>query len=80
MELQRAQLGIDGDCSFALLGEDIQGGEAEFVEIIGNPPIGSAAWYRAADVASRKAYRALQARLPEREFSYYIGPSHPNFC
>ena len=31
--MERAEIGIDGNCGFALLGEDLQVGEAEFVEI-----------------------------------------------
>jgi hypothetical protein len=45
----RAVLGIDGNAGFALLGGDLQEGEAEFVEVkqIGNEPL-SAAECRAA--------------------------------
>lgn len=32
-EMERAELGVDGNRGFALLGDDIQSGEAEFVEI-----------------------------------------------
>ena len=31
--MERAELGIDGNAGFALLGDDLQSGEAEFVEI-----------------------------------------------
>ena len=83
-EMERAELGVDGNCGFALLGEDLQSGEAEFVEIAlpldasKNPNrYHNSEWCRAAEQAASAAYRALKARLPDREFSYYIGPSHP---
>ena len=85
--MDRAELGIDGNCGFSLIGEDIQAGEAEFVEIA-LPPAAStdpnryhnSEWCRAAKRAATAAYRALKERLPDREFSYYIGPSHPDHC
>jgi hypothetical protein len=82
--MERAEIGIDGNCGFALLGADLQVGEAEFVEIA--LPIGAskdpnryhhAEWVSAATRAATTAYRNLKARLPEREFSYYLGRSHP---
>lgn len=81
----RAELGIDGNCGFALLGEDLGSGEAEFVEIA--LPVEASKypnryhnneWCRAAKRAATAAYRALKARLPDHEFSYYLGPSHPD--
>lgn len=33
MEAERAELGIDGNAAFALLGEDLQVGESEWVEL-----------------------------------------------
>ena len=69
--MERAELGIDGNCGFALLGENIQEGEAEFVEI--NYSNKSRAQYEAERAAAGKAYRQLKARLPEREFSYFLG-------
>ena len=81
----RAELGIDGNCGFALLGENLQEGEAEFVEIA-LPAEASkdpgryhhSEWVKAAKRAATTAYRQLKARLPDREFSYYLGPSHPD--
>ena len=35
-------------------------------------------WVRAAKLASTAAYRALKQRLSDREFSYYLGQSHPD--
>lgn len=83
--MERAELGIDGNCGFALLGEDLQVGECEFVEIA-LPPEASrdpnryhkSEWVTAAKIASNKAYRALKQRLADKTFSYYIGPSHPD--
>ena len=31
--MERAILSVDGNCGYALLGEDLQVGEAEFVEV-----------------------------------------------
>ncbi len=85
--MDRAEIGIDGNCGFALLGEDLQVGEAEFVEI--KLPPGSSKdpnryhkseWVTAAKIAATAAYRALKARLPDHKFSYYLGPSHPDHC
>ena len=85
--MERAELGVDGNCGFALLGEDLQVGEAEFVEI-DLPPEASkdpnryhkSEWVSAAKRAIWKAHRALKARLLDRQFSYYLGPSHPDHC
>lgn len=84
--MERAELGVDGNAGFALLGNDLQSGEAEFVEIA-LPPEASkdpnryhhSEWVAAAKIAATKAYRALKARLHDREFSYYLGESHPNY-
>lgn len=70
---ERAELGVDGNCGFALLGEDIQAGEAEFVEVMKRP--GEHIDY-ARERAATRAYRKLEARLGRR-LSYYIGTSHP---
>lgn len=82
--MERAELGIDGNAGFALLGEDLQVGESEFVEI-GLPVEASkdpnryhhSEWCAAAERAATAAYRKLQARLAPREFSYFLGQSHP---
>ncbi len=83
--IDRAELGIDGNAGFALLGEDLQSGEAEFVEIK-LPPEASkdpnryhkSEWVRAAKIAATAAYHALKQRLAGREFSYYLGTTHPD--
>lgn len=85
--MERAILGVDGNAGFALVGEDIQSGEAEFIEIA--LPIEASKdpnryhkseWVSAAKRAATLAYRALQARLPDRKISYALGPSHPDYC
>lgn len=69
--IERAELGIDGNCGFALLGENIQEGDVEFVEIE----------YDCEDIgfiqrrAATKAYRKLKERHPN--ISYFLGDSYP---
>lgn len=79
MKMERAELGIDGNCGFALLGEDLQVGEAEFEEIQGSDPDWSAEGVRQAKLAINRAFTRLRTRLG-RPISYYIGPSHPGHC
>jgi hypothetical protein len=83
--LERAELGVDGNCGFARLGPDLQEGEAEFVEIA--LPVEASKdpnryhhseWVSAAKTAATTAYRKLKARLADRQFSYYLGSSHPD--
>ena len=76
--MERAELGVDGNCGFALLGANLQEGEAEFVTIQTDEPKWTSAWHVAACRAASAAYRKLKKRLPDRQFSYYLGPSHPN--
>lgn len=89
---ERAELGIDGNCGFALLGENIQEGEAEFVEIT---PVVVEPYYAntrheqftgerhnqlslsAKLRAAKQALEKLRARLNRPDLSYYFGPSHP---
>jgi hypothetical protein len=84
--MERVELGVDGNAGFALLGQDLQVGEAEFVEIA--LPIEASRdrnryhhseWCAAAERAATAAYRKLQVRLAPREFSYYLGQSHPRY-
>ena len=77
MTTQRAQLGIDGNCGFALLGENLQEGEAEFEEFTGDPKTSEGA--RQAKFAINRAYQRLKARI-SRPISYFISESHPDFC
>lgn len=67
---RRIELGIDGNAAFALLGEDIQSGEAEFVTVEGDG-------WQAEYVASKKALRKLRERLGNLNHPYYFGKSHP---
>lgn len=85
-EIDRAVLGVDGNAGFALLGEDLQSGKVEFVDIA--LPLNaskdpnryhSTEWCRAAETAANLAYVALKLRLPQRVFSYALGPSHPRY-
>lgn len=82
--MERAELGIDGNCGFALLGSNLQEGEAEFVEIALSTEASKhpnryhhPEWVNAAKKAATTAYRRLHERLPDREFSYFLGTSHP---
>lgn len=77
--MKRALLGVDGNCGFALLGEDLQVGESEFVEIAGSDPVGSKGWAEEASRAATSAYRKLQSRLADQTFSYRLDSSHPRF-
>lgn len=78
--IERAELGVDGNAGFALLGENIQEGEAEFITIECKEPQWTTEWHAAAVAATSAAYRKLRDRLPDRHFSYYLGTSHPNYC
>ena len=88
---ERAELGIDGNCGFALLGPDLQEGEAEFVEI---PAIDTATLpagrheaftqeerllreHGARLWAAKEAWQRLKTRLNKPNLSYYFGRSHP---
>ena len=67
----RAQLGIDGNCGFALLGGDLQEGESAFSEIQEPNDTNSQLF------AAKRALYQLRERLKMPELSYYFGPSHP---
>lgn len=88
----RAELGIDGNCGFALLGPDLQEGEAEFVEIesVTVPPDIAATRHEqftheelnnlefcAKLRAAKRALKKLRERLGRPDLSYYFGDSHP---
>lgn len=87
MKLDRAIIGVDGDHAFALLGPDIQEGEAEFVLIdsdLNEHPnrYHSSDWCKAADRASRQALSNLRKRLgrttkDETWITYALDSSHP---
>jgi hypothetical protein len=83
-KLDRAVIGVDGDCGFALLGENIQSGEAEFVKIENDEfrksnPI---QWDINANIASRRALARLRGRLgytleSGKWLTYALHSSHP---
>ncbi len=66
--MERALLFVDGNAGCALLGEDLQSGEVEFVKIDHEATRGTGKY--PAKIACTRAYRRLKARLPNREFSY----------
>lgn len=72
--MERAELGIDGNCGFALLGENIQEGDCEFVEI---PTIKNFTEIDCQRIAARQAYLKLKERHPE--ISYFFGKLHPSY-
>jgi hypothetical protein len=83
---KRAGLGIDGNCGFALLGVNIQEGEAEFVEIedvpLKSPDDSIFIDYnyrrQTAEIrAAKNALEKLRERLNMPELSYFCFPSHP---
>lgn len=86
LKMERAELGVDGNAGFVLLGDDLQSGEAEFV-VIDMPSEASkdpnryhkSEWLDAAKRASSAAYRTVKQRLADRKFSYYLGKSHPDY-
>lgn len=77
--MRRAELGVDGNAGFALLGEDLQSGEAEFETIKTDAAKYSSEWEQAAKRAINLAFQRLKARIDE-PISYYLGTSHPDFC
>jgi len=72
--MERAMLGVDGSCGFALLGENIQEGEAEFVEVDNNNENLGSVNER---IACGKAFDNLKKRLGRSDLSYWFGLSHP---
>lgn len=75
--MKRAELGIDGNAGFALLGNNIQEGECEFVEVVQqkDEPL-----HVAECRAATQAYSKLKKRLGLEHLSYFIGESHPRYC
>lgn len=78
MTIERAELGIDGNCGFALLGENIQEGEVEFEEIRATKLNPDPTSDGAKKQAINRAYQRLKNRLG-RPISYFLGPSHPSY-
>lgn len=77
--LEMAELGVEGDRGFALLGTDLQEGESEFEKILTDAPPGSSEWRVAALQAISIAHGRLKTRLPDQQFSTFLGESHPDF-
>lgn len=71
----RIELGIDGNCGFALLGDDLQVGEAEFVEV--ETPTDDCDLLNQQLIASKQALGRLRTRLGIQNRSWYFGTSHP---
>lgn len=72
----RAMLGIDGNCGFALLGDNIQEGESEFEEFEGDIRTSDGA--RNARLAINRAFTRLKARVGQ--VSYFLDESHPDYA
>ncbi len=72
---RRAELGVDGNCGYALLGEDIQTGECEFVEV--KPPTKELTVSMQQSIACKRALLALRERLNDPTLSFYFGSTHP---
>ena len=71
-ELPRALLSIDGSHACALLGENLQDGEAEFVEIVYPDGKNASNSYLHERAAAFKALHNLRARLG-LEITYALG-------
>ena len=67
----RAQLGIDGNCGFSMIGENLQTGEAEFAEISNPYCLDSQL------LSCKLAHKALTLKLGTPDLKYYFGASHP---
>lgn len=76
--IERAELGVDGNCGFALLGQDLQVGEAEFEEIRATELNPDPASDGAKCQAISRAFTRLKARIG-KPISYYLGKSHPRY-
>lgn len=77
--MERAELGVDGDHAFALLGDDIQSGEAVFVKVENGDTWRTKDRAAAERRAATKALNLLREKLG-RPLSYHIGGSHPDHC
>lgn len=79
MAIERAELGMDGNCGFARLGPNLQEGESEFEEVRGT----SLHPDPTSDGAKRQAINRAFTRLKNRigcPISYYLGTSYPDYC
>jgi len=73
--MERAVIGIDGNCGFTLLGENLQEGEAEFVEVPG--PDGERSKAQRESWAAAQSFRNLKKRLGVEALPYRLHESHP---
>jgi len=72
--MKRAELGIHTNSAFARLLTD-----SIMVKIETAAEPGSPGWRNAARHAAMVAYQKLQEHLPDRSFSFFFAPSHPNY-
>ena len=72
--MKRAELGIHTNSAFARLLTD-----SVTVKIQTAAEPDSPRWRIAARHAAMVAYRQLQERLPDQNFSFFYAPSHPNY-
>lgn len=79
--VERAGLGMDGNCGFALLGPDLQAGEAEFEEVCGTElhpdPSSDGAKRQAINRAFSRLKRRLRGQYNGKPISYFLGESYP---
>jgi hypothetical protein len=79
--MDRVELGIDGNYGFALLGINLQDGEAEFVEIPQFDKTDNDGYngrrLGAKLYACQEALKRLKKRLNKPELSFFFGRSHP---
>jgi predicted nucleic acid-binding protein len=73
-KMKHIELGIDGNCAFALSREDLQSGEAEFIEIDYNSYSDKLV---AELVAMKTALKKLRTRLNQPNLRWYHGTSSP---
>ena len=71
--MERAELSVDGNCGCALLGENLQEGEAEFVEVEQRP---GEFLYEAEVRACWAAFKKLKERLG-KDLTYAWYPRRP---
>ena len=70
--MESAELGVVGNAAYALLGPNLQAGEAEWVPIKSEAFRGTPEWRIEAIVSVFKAYHQLCARHPDRKFKYEL--------
>lgn len=73
----RAELGVDGDAAFALLGPDLQEGEVEFVTITPKMIEDYGSKDQAAIIMAKVALNKLRKRILRFDLSFYFAASHP---